>query len=152
MKTVAELLATKPNPFNFVEPDAKVIDALYLLNATNHSYLVVMHDQDYRGIFCERDFLRNVALRGWDPQTCNVEDVMTTGLPIVQPSDSVEHCMRLLNIHKTRYLPVFEHHHFLSVITVNDLLRCVLKNREEVFDFPGTTITSEVQFSRWISG
>jgi CBS domain-containing protein len=136
MTTVASVLAGKPRPFNFIEPDARVADALQLLGAVNLSYLVVMHESDFRGIFCEHDFCKNVALRGWDPAVCTVEDTMTKGLPTISPTDSIETCMRLFHAHHVFYLPVFDQYRFEGVITRGDVIRAFLRDGKGVFEDP----------------
>jgi predicted transcriptional regulator len=145
MTTVASVLAIKPRPFNFIVPDAKVEDALHLLGAVNLSYLVVMHEDQFKGVFCEHDYCANVALRGWDPTICTVEDTMTHNLPTVNPTDSMETCIRLFNAHKVRYLPVFDHYRFAGVITQSDLIRALIREGDRVFDGP---IANEMK-SEW---
>jgi CBS domain-containing protein len=142
MTTVASVLANKPRPFNYIEPDARVEDALHLLGAVNLSYLVVMHEDQFKGIFCEHDFCANVALRGWDPAICTVEDTMTHNLPIISPDDSIENCIRLFNAHKTRYLPVFDQYRFVGVVTHGDLIRALLRDGNKVFDGPSENIVT----------
>ena len=134
MRTVRDILNSKHRPFNQIEPDALVIDAINMLNSVNLSYLVVMDGDEYRGIFSERDYTRNVILKGRASSSTQVKDAMTTDLPIVDVNDSVENCMHLMNSHRTRYLLAYEHQRFLGVVTVHDLLRQVLTNKEEVFD------------------
>lgn len=134
MRTVANILMSKPPAFNFVEPDAKVIEALHIMNSVNLSYLVVFKEDTFYGIFSERDYSRNVILKGLHSDTCAVKDVMSVSLPVIGMQDTVEQCMQLLNSHKTRYLIVFEDNHFKGVITLNDVLREALKSKEMVFD------------------
>lgn len=134
MLTVATVLSGKPRPFNFIEPDALVKDALHLLGAVNMSYLVVMHEGEYKGIFCEQDFVRKVALCGWDPNICTVQDTMSRNLPTVQTDETVERCIHLFNAHKARYIPVFENRTFMGVITHGDLIRAMLRVGISVFD------------------
>ena len=134
MRTVANILIHKPPVFNFVEPDAKVIEALHLMNAVNLSYLVVFHKDTFYGIFSERDYSRNVILKGLHSDTCTVREVMSVSLPVIAMQDTVERCMQLLNIHKTRYLIVFDDNEFKGIVTINDVLREALENKEMVFD------------------
>ena len=63
MRTVKDILNAKTKPFNQVSPDTLVIDALKLLNSVNLSYLVVMENDHYKGIFSERDYSRKVILK-----------------------------------------------------------------------------------------
>ena len=134
MRTVHDLLMSKPVSFNNIEPNALVIDALQMLNSVNLSYLVVKRDDDFKGIFCERDYSRNVILKGRSSANTKVEEVMTTDLPVVEVSDTVEHCMNLMISHKARYLLAYDDQQFAGVITIHDLLRQVISNKEAVFD------------------
>ena len=134
MRTVAQLLATKPPVYNLIEPGALVLDALNQLNALNLSYLVVKENDQYRGLFSERDYARNVILKGHASNATAVRDVMSVDLPIVRVGETIEQCMRLMNAHRTRYLLAYEDNEFRGVVTIHDLLREVINNREEVFD------------------
>ena len=134
MRTVANILMSKPPAFNFVEPDAKVIEALQIMNSVNLSYLVVIKEETFYGIFSERDYIRNVILKGLHSDTCAVKEVMSVSLPVIGMQDTVEQCMQLLNSHKTRYLVVFDDNNFKGVITLNDVLREALNSKEMVFD------------------
>ena len=134
MRTVRDVLRTKTKPFNQVSPSTFVIDALSLLNSVNLSYLVVIDGNQYKGIFSERDYSRNVILKGKHSDSTQVQEVMTTDLPIVTLSDTVEYCMNLMNSHKTRYLLAYDDMDFAGVVTIHDLLRQVITDKHEVFD------------------
>ena len=64
MRTVKDIFDSKPKIYNIISPDVLVIDALEELNTINLSYLIVMENDEYKGIFCERDYSRNVILKG----------------------------------------------------------------------------------------
>ena len=135
MRTVDHIIGSKPDPDNIIVPDALVIDALKMLNSVNLSYLIVMDVGKYKGVFCERDYSRNVILKGRSSNSTTVEEVMTTELPVVHSNDTVEHCMHVMNINKVRYLVAFgPNSEFEGVITIHDLLRQVIANNELVFD------------------
>ena len=134
MRTVAYMLKKKPPVFNVIDPDAKVIEALQLMNSVNLSYLVVKRDDEFHGIFSERDYSRNVVLKGLQSNTSKVKEVMSTSLPMVSMQDTAEICMQLFNTHKTRYLLAFDQKVFKGVITINDILREAIENKEMVFD------------------
>lgn len=134
MITVSDILEKKSPVLNQIEPSALIIDALTMLTTVNLSYLVVMDKGEYRGIFCERDYCRNVVLKGRSSKDTPVHEVMTTDLPIVRLTDTAEYCMNAMNLHKTRYLLAYDKDGFRGVITIHDLLRQVLANKEAVFD------------------
>lgn len=134
MRTVKDILTGKQNPINVTGADTLVIDALRKLNEVNLSYLVVMEGDQFRGIFSERDYSRNVLLKGRSSETTRVHEVMDTDVPKVNFDDTVEHCMNLMTQHSRRYLLAYNHDRFAGVITIHDLLRQVMASKEEVFD------------------
>ena len=134
MRTVSDIINSKPVAFNSIEPQALVIEALQLLNSVNLSYVIVLEDGEYRGVFSERDYTRNLVLKGRSSNGTKVEEVMTTDLPRVEMTDTVEHCMNIMSIEKTRYLLAFDHKRFANVITIHDLRRQVIASKEQVFD------------------
>ena len=134
MRTVQNIIRSKPKPFNVIQPDSLVIDALNLLNSVNLSYLIVMEGNQFKGIFSERDYTRNVVLKGRASNNTIVREVMSTDIPVVQVTDTVEDCMNMINTHKTRYLVAYDDELFVGVITIHDLLRQVIFSREEVFN------------------
>src|SRR5688572_8282331 len=135
MRTVKNILDSKPKPVNVVSPKTLVIDALTMLNSVNLSYLIVTEGDQYKGIFSERDYSRNVILKGRHSSSTTVEEVMTKDFPIVTLTDTVEHCMNTMNTNKTRYLLAYDaNEKFAGVITIHDLLRQVISSREDVFD------------------
>jgi CBS domain-containing protein len=135
MRTVRDILDSKAKTFNIVSPHTLVIDALSMLNSVNLSYLIVMDNNEYKGIFSERDYSRNVILKGRSSRSATVQEAMTTDLPMVHLDQTVEHCMKTMILNKTRYLLAFDaDKNFAGVITIHDLLREVIANKETIFD------------------
>jgi CBS domain-containing protein len=134
MKTVEDILRTKEADSNTIEPTAMVIEALQKLIAVNLSYLVVVEDGRYIGIFSERDYTRKLVLQGRSSRDTMVREVMTTDLPEVSLTDTVEDCMYQMNRRGARYLTVMDGTDFLGIITIHDLLRQILASKGQVFD------------------
>ena len=135
MRIVKDIIDNKAKTDNIVAPETIVIDALKKMIEINLSYLVVMEGEDFKGIFSERDYTRNLVLKGRSSRDTTVGEVMTTDLPVVSLTDTVEDCMFRMNVRRgIRYLLVFDENKFTSVITIHDLLREVLTNKEEVFN------------------
>ncbi len=134
MHTVENLLRTKDKPTNTIEPGALVIEALQKLISVNLSYLIVFDDSNFLGIFTERDYTRKLVLQGRSSRETIVRDVMTTELPEVTLDKTVEDCMYQMNKRGARYLAAFDKDNFAGIITIHDLLRDVLANKQEIFD------------------
>jgi CBS domain-containing protein len=135
MRTVQDILEAKAKPFNHVTPNTLVFDALSLLNSLNMSYLIVMEGGVYKGLFSERDYSRKVILQGRHSNSTTVQEVMSTDVPVIATTDTVEQCMILMEESKSRYLLVFDgEEKLLGVITIHDILRQVLKDKSLAFD------------------
>ena len=134
MRTVKEMLETKYHQQNTIEPTALVIDALKKLETVNLSYLIVMEKDAFKGIFTERDYTRNLVLKGKSSKDTMVQEIMTVDLPVVTLDQSVEDCMYQMNTKGTRYLLALEDDKFQGIITIHDILREVIANKEQVFD------------------
>lgn len=145
MRTVKDILDKKSPVFNQISPDAKVLEGLQLMSSVNLSYLVVMKEDHFQGIFSEREYSRNVILKGLHSDSTQIKEVMSVSLPFVALNDTVENCMQMLNNHKTRYLVVFDDEIFRGVITINDVLREALASKELVFDEKIIRETTEIQ-------
>lgn len=129
MCTVSKILSKQGPKHNYIDANATVLEALSAMECENLSYLVVMFQGKYVGIFSERDYARRVILKGRYSQTTLVKEVMSADLPVVSSGDDAEYCMMLMNAYKARYLPVFDDFEFKAVVTVNDLVREALKDK-----------------------
>jgi len=134
MRTVRDILNSKTKSLNIISEEETVYKALQMLNSVNLSYLVVMDNDEFKGIISERDYSRKVILKGRHSSDTKVKEIMSVDIPIVSLSDTVEKCFHLVDDHKTRYLLAFDDEQFAGVITINDLLRQVLAARSDVFD------------------
>lgn len=144
MKTAFEIIWQKKAPDNFISADALVIDALNELNKVNLSYLIVKDQDDVSGIFSERDYARKVVLQGRSSRETKVKEVMSTDLPEVQGSESVQTCMNLLAEHGRRYIIVRDKKNFEGIITIHDLLREILLHGERALDMRVTKTLIEI--------
>lgn len=134
MRTVRNMLETKDEQSNIIDPSIMVIDALKKLISVNLSYLVVYENGEYIGIFSERDYTRKLVLEGRSSRETKVKDVLATDLPEVSLDDTVEDCMYKMNMRGVRYVAAYDDNKFVGIITLHDVLREVLASKEDVFD------------------
>jgi CBS domain-containing protein len=134
MNHVADIIARKALSAISVDPDTAVIDALQIMADKNIGSVLIMQNGEYLGIMTERDYSRKVIIRGKNSQDTKVAEIMSTDLPPVRPSDSVEHCMQLMTELNIRYLPVFENDRLVGIISITDVVRQTILLQQETIN------------------
>ncbi len=133
MNTVSLVLNRKNFSPVTITSDTTVLDALRIMAEKNIGSLVVMDDEDYKGIVTERDYSRKVILKGKNSTDTRVADIMSTDLPRVSPSDKIEYCMELMSNNNIRYLPVFENNRLAGIISMSDVVKeTILAQKETI--------------------
>ena len=130
MCKIKEMLRRKGPHFNVVSPNTKVLDALTLMQSENYSYVVVMDEEHYLGIMSERDYIHKIKVLGSKQETATVKEILNSNLPVVNFEEDLNRCMVLMNVYKTRYLPVFDEFEFKGVLTMNDLMTEILDEKK----------------------
>jgi CBS domain-containing protein len=131
MSKIKEILQKKGPNFNVVTPNTKVVEALNIMKSENLSYVVVMDDGKYLGIMSERDYTHKIKLQGKQSELTVVKEIMSTDYPVIGFEEQLQRCMVLMNVYKTRYLPIFDEMEFKGVITMNDLMREVIEKDDK---------------------
>jgi CBS domain-containing protein len=134
MNTVASLLSRKGKKSVTVPPETIVVDALKLMAENNIGSVIVMHSDEYLGIVTERDYSRKVLLKGKNSSTALVSEIMSTDLPSVSPSDSIEHCMELMTTKNIRYMPVFENNKLTGIVSMSDVVKETILTQKETIN------------------
>ncbi len=133
MSNVSSILLRKGRSIVAIPPDTAVIEALKMMSEKNIGSIVVMDGNHYLGIITERDYSRKVILKGKSSGDTKVSDIMSTDLPSVRPTDSVEHCRELMSDKNIRYLPVFEEEKMIGIISMSDVVKeTILLQKETI--------------------
>ena len=133
MNTVSSLLTRKARTSITVPPDTSVMDALKLMAEKNIGSVIVMEADQYLGIVTERDYSRKIALKGKNSATTTVSEIMTSDLPSVNPSDSIEHCMTVMTTKNIRYMPVFDNKKLVGIVSMSDVVKeTILAQKETI--------------------
>ncbi len=133
MKTVKQILEEKHKNPSTIESHHSVLDALRLMAQTDVGAVMVVDDGTLVGVVSERDYARKVAQTGIASDT-PVKDVMTVGVVAVTPEHSVEQCMALMMQKHFRHLPVLDGGTLIGVISVRDVVKAALDEREYRID------------------
>jgi CBS domain-containing protein len=130
MKSVRHLLDVKGRQVWTIEPEATVYHALEVLAEKDIGALVVTEGDDLAGIFSERDYAREVALKGRSSKETLVREVMTADVITLGPDQPVDDCMSLMTEHRIRHLPVLEKGELVGLISIGDVVKEVIAEQE----------------------
>jgi CBS domain-containing protein len=134
MNNVASVINRKNFSPVTVNPGTTVVDALAIMAEKNIGSVVVMENENYKGIMTERDYSRKVILKGKNSNTTTVGEIMSTDLPSVSPADSIERCMQLMSEKNIRYMPVFENEKLTGIISMSDVVKETILAQKETID------------------
>ncbi|HZV98791.1 MAG TPA: CBS domain-containing protein [Methylophilaceae bacterium] len=123
MKTVRQLLDAKGHRIFSVAPESLVYDALLIMAEHHIGALAVMKGEQLAGIFSERDYAREVVIKGKTSKNTTVADIMSTKLITVDPDNTVEDCMNLMSGKRIRHLPVVENGKMIGMLSIGDLVK-----------------------------
>jgi CBS domain-containing protein len=131
MVSVSYLLRNKGNDVWSVSPDTTVIDTLKMLADKDIGALMVMKNGEMVGIVSERDFVRAIARTGQCLPHSTVENYMIRDVYTITPDQSIDLCMQIMTEKHIRHLPVVEKGKLIGVITIGDVVRELISNKEE---------------------
>ncbi len=130
MTTVQQLLDEKGHDIQSIHPDDSVFDAIQKLANANIGSLIVVEDDRPIGIFTERDYARNVILKGKSSPTTRVRYIMTTRVVYAQPEQTVEQCMAVMTDKHIRHLPVLRDEKLIGMISIGDLVKSIIADQK----------------------
>ncbi|HPE06960.1 MAG TPA: CBS domain-containing protein [Smithellaceae bacterium] len=130
MNSVRDILNTKDGKIQSISPKATVYEALEKMSEKEIGALVVMENKKVVGIVSERDYARKIILQGKTSKQTLVKEVMSSHLFSVTPDTSVEDAMVLMTGKHVRHLPVFEKTKFVGIISIGDVLKLIISNKD----------------------
>ncbi|RWK05566.1 CBS domain-containing protein [Mesorhizobium sp.] len=130
MTTVQQILDAKGHDIYFVRPDDTVLHALQMMERRNVGAVLVKEDDNLVGIFTERHYARKVFLKGRSSPKTRIRDVMERDVAYVEPRQSSEACMALMTEKRIRHLPVLRDGHLVGLISIGDLMKSIIADRE----------------------
>jgi CBS domain-containing protein len=124
MKTAAQLIADKAHKeIISIAPHRPVIDALIILAEYKIGALVVMDQDKMVGIFSERDYAREVVLKGKSSKVTTIEEVMTKNVLVGHAKDTFEKAMTIMTKNHIRHLPIMDGHQVIGVLSLGDVAK-----------------------------
>ena len=129
MKTLRDIMRSG---FLFtVQKKEMVSEAVRLMADHNVGIVIVVDGSQLAGVFSERDVVRRVLYQGLDPARTPLGDVMTGCVITADAEVDYESAMRAMDEAGIRHLLVTGGSRMLSMISVRDLMRAAIRDREE---------------------
>ena len=130
MAVISEILDNKGGMVLSVDINESVLDAINLMAQVNIGAVLVEENNTISGIFTERDYLQKIALKSLSSQDTRVGDVMTSPVVSANPGDSIEQCMETMTTCRCRHLPVVNDGKLLGIVSIGDLVKKMLDEKE----------------------
>ena len=134
MATIRQLLNQKGGKVCSIGPDATVLDAVAKMAQNDIGSLTVMDSEALIGIITERDYARNVVLKGKSSSTTAIWEIMDRRVITVRPEQSVEECMALMTEWRVRHLPVVEGEKVIGIVSIGDLVKSIIGDQKFTID------------------
>lgn len=130
MTTLQNLLDKKGHEVLSVHPDDTVFDAIKKMADNNVGAVVIVADGSLLGIFTERQYARNVILKGRASPTTPTRDVMETEVICARPEQTVDECMAVMTDKRVRHLPVLDRKELVGIVSIGDLVKSKIADQE----------------------
>ena len=134
MKTVKGILDSKGYGVHVIDPDQTVLQALQEMAKQDVGALVVVERDRVIGLLSERHYARNVILKGKFSKDVPVREIMNPRAICVDPSQSVDSCMKLMTEHRTRHLPVLDGGRLLGLVSIGDVVNAIIEHQQFTID------------------
>lgn len=134
MQTIKQLLENKNSEILTIDPNDSVYDAIKSMADNHIGSLIVMQNKHMVGIITERDYSRNVILKGKSSVNTPVKDIMTTNVLCTKPEQTIEEAMALMTDKRVRHLPVVENGNILGVVSIGDLVKTIISEQKHIIE------------------
>lgn len=120
-RLVRDVMTANPRT---IDPSAPVIEAARLMRDEDFGPLPIVEGDTLVGMLTDRDLVVRVVAEGKDPQSTRAGDIASRDLVTVDPQQSLEEAMNLMEKHQVRRLPVCEEDgHLVGILAQADVAR-----------------------------
>lgn len=142
MKTVRDVLDKKGGQVWSVGPGMTVYETLQLMAEKEIGAVLVIEGERPVGIFSERDYARQVILKGKASKDTPVRDVMTSRVVYARMEQTMDDCMALMTDKRIRHLPVLVEGKVFGILSIGDVVKAVISEKEFIISQLENYITS----------
>ena len=131
MHTVNQVLNQKEiKEVGHITADNTVYEAIQAMASKKVGALLVMKRLTLEGIISERDYAREVILKGRSSTDTRVAEIMTSNVISVPSSESVESSLAVMTENHIRHLPVVDENKVVGVLSIGDLVKVIISDQQ----------------------
>ena len=131
MHTVKQVLNQKEiKEVWHITADNTVYEAIQAMASKEVGALLVMKRFTLEGIISERDYAREVILKGRSSTDTRVAEIMTSNVISVPSSESVESSLAVMTENHIRHLPVVDENKVVGVLSIGDLVKVIISDQQ----------------------
>ena len=135
MHTLQQLLKQKENDDIWsVPPTNTVFEAIQVMADKRAGALLVMDGTKLEGVISERDYAREVIIKGRSSKKTLVSEIMSSNVITVAPTDSVQNALEVMTEHHIRHLPVVDNTTVVGVVSIGDLVKDVISVQQSTIE------------------
>ncbi len=128
--TIRQLLDEKGSDVWDIDPDDSVFNAVTKMSIKDIGGLLVLEDEKIIGIITERDYTRNVILKGKTSPETAVRDIMSDNVICVTPEQSIFECLEIMTEKRVRHLPVVDNDRLAGMVSIGDLVSRIISDQK----------------------
>jgi len=149
MKTAQDIIKEKKAPkMVTISEDTTIYDAIAYMVENKIGAMLISNGDDIKGIWTERDYLRNTMEPGFNPKTARIGDYMNTDL-ISAPHDTtiIKLQEKFLGLF-IRHILIKKKNIYIGMLSVGDVIRASLLAKDnEIKDL--NKIASWEYYENW---
>ncbi len=135
MHTMRQILDRKQDKqICSIRPDASVYDAIKMMADRRVGALLVMTGPELQGVISERDYAREVILKGRGSRDTRVEEIMTTNVISVPSRQAVDASLNLMTDNHIRHLPIVDDGLVVGIVSLGDLVKDIMSDQRATIE------------------
>jgi CBS domain-containing protein len=127
--TAGQILESKDEKAICVSPDTTIRGALQVMLEKGIGSVLIMEGEEVRGIWTERDLMKDVLAPGFDPDTTQVKDCMSTHLHYASWDDTALQLLDKFLGYRIRHLLIEREGRFAGLLSAGSVVRAGLTER-----------------------
>ncbi|AXB56498.1 CBS domain-containing protein [Flavobacterium fluviale] len=132
--TVDQILKAKGRNVYSVISNLTVYEALQVMGEKNIGAILIIDDNNLKGILSERDYARKIVLKDKSSKETFVHEIMESNVFTVKLSDNLEDCMELMSEKRIRHLPVLEDGVVVGIISISDVVKAIIEIQKDTIN------------------